>query len=123
MNYPKALREIIKRLRGVVIENRPAIQVIQKHDGPETLHYVDPPYVAETRDPGRDYRYEMMEADHVELAKCLNELKGAVVLSGYDSELYRKLYSDWHRREKDTVGDGATKRREILWMKNTGLLV
>ena len=122
-NFPEALREIIERLRGVVIENRPAIQVMQKHDGPETLHYVDPPYVSATRDQGRDYRHEMTEANHIELAACLNSLQGAVILSGYDCQLYRQLYTGWHRREKDSLGDGATKRREVLWMRNTGLML
>lgn len=34
---------------GVVIENRPAGEIMPQHDTLETLHYVDPPYPLETR--------------------------------------------------------------------------
>jgi hypothetical protein len=48
-NYPDALRLIIDRLRNVVVECRPAIEVMRRNDAPDTLHYVDPPYMPETR--------------------------------------------------------------------------
>ncbi len=47
--YPAALRLIIDRLQGVVIENRDACEVMAQHDEPDVLHYVDPPYMPETR--------------------------------------------------------------------------
>ena len=48
-NYPDGLADVAARLAGVVIENRDAIEVMQQHDSEETLHYVDPPYLPETR--------------------------------------------------------------------------
>lgn len=93
-HYPDALRVTIERLQGVVIENRDANDVMQTHDSQETLHYVDPPYVAATRDAGSDYRHEMADADHERLAETLHGLSGAVVLSGYRSALYDQLYGD-----------------------------
>jgi DNA adenine methylase len=36
------------RLRRVLIENRPALEIIKREDGPGTLHYIDPPYLPET---------------------------------------------------------------------------
>lgn len=76
--YPDALLAIIERLRGVVIENLPALEVIEKHDLPETLHYVDPPYLHSTRKKWQDknYRHEMTEADHRDLAALLNRARG-----------------------------------------------
>lgn len=41
-NYADALSPIIDRLRGVVIENKPAADIIATHDGEKTIHYVDP---------------------------------------------------------------------------------
>lgn len=115
-NYPDALPQIINRLRGVCIENRDAIKVMQAHDGDETVHYVDPPYVAETRDKGDDYRHEMTDADHESLALELHKLRGAVVLSGYASPLYDDLYRGWQRIERATHADGARPRIEVLWL-------
>lgn len=118
-NYPEALLAIIDRLRGVVIENRPGIKVMESHDGPSTLHYVDPPYLAETRDAGGDYRHEMDTSQHEALAHSLSLLKGAVILRGYPSDLYERLYAGWRRVEKTgPFADGAAKRTEVLWMKN-----
>lgn len=116
-HYPAAFGEIIGRLQGVVIENRDALEVIQAHDGPATLHYIDPPYLPDTRDPGADYRFEMDEAGHVRLAEVLHGLEGAVVVSGYPSALYEDLYSGWTRTEKFALADGALPRTEVLWMK------
>lgn len=115
-NYPHALSEIIERLQGVVIENRDAVEVMQAHDGPETVHYVDPPYVIETRDAGQDYRHEMTDADHVALASALRELRGAVILSGYESPMYRDLYAGWRRVSRAALADGARRRVEVLWI-------
>lgn len=115
-NYPGLLPDIVERLRGVVIENRDAFEVMQAHDTEQTLHYVDPPYVAGTRDAGQDYRHELTDSDHLRLAKLLHSLRGAVVLSGYDSALYREMYADWRRVERAAHADGARERVEVLWL-------
>lgn len=115
-NYPECLAAIIERLRGVCIENREAALVMLAHDGEQTLHYVDPPYVPETRDKGGDYRHEMDDADHRALAEVLYGLKGKVAISGYPCALYESLYSDWRRIERPSLADGARKRTEVLWM-------
>jgi len=116
-HYPGEFGAIIERLQGVVIENREALEVIQIHDSPATLHYVDPPYLPETRDAGADYRFEMDEAGHVRLAGVLRSLDGAVVVSGYPSRLYDDLYAGWTRAERRALADGAAPRTEVLWMK------
>lgn len=114
-NYPDKFHIIIDRLRGVTIENRDALEVMAAHDGKETLHYVDPPYAAETRDAGSDYRYEMGSDDHKKLAIFLAGLKGFSIVSGYRCEMYDEIFADWHREEKESLADGARKRIECLW--------
>ena len=42
--YPDALEMAVNRLRGVIIEQLPALQVIRRQDSTETLFYCDPPY-------------------------------------------------------------------------------
>jgi DNA adenine methylase len=119
-NYPEALKLTIQRLRGIVIENRSAIDVIKQHDSDSTLHYVDPPYVKSTRYLGSGthcYRHEMEDGDHRELAELLHAVKGMVVLSGYPCDLYDKeLYADWVRVERQAFADGAKQRTEVVWM-------
>lgn len=118
MNYPKAMSALVARLAGVVIENTDAARVMLQADTQSTLHYVDPPYLASTRDTGSDYRFEMTEEDHCALADCLKSLKGMVVLSGYPSSLYQELYGSWLMVSRDAHADGAEPRTECLWMND-----
>jgi DNA adenine methylase len=115
-NYPAALQSIISRLRGVAIENRDALKVMKTYDGKEVLHYVDPPYVHGTRDDGRDYRHEMDDSEHEALLKFLKNLKGMVVLSGYECDLYSDLLGDWRKFTRKAFADGTRERTEVLWL-------
>lgn len=121
-NYPDCLTAVIHRLRGVIIEQRPAIRVMADHDGPETLHYVDPPYLPETRnmknqyDAKHQYRHELTPDEHGELLEALRELTGGVVLSGYPAPLYDRMLPDWRRVERQALADGARPRVEVLWI-------
>src|SRR3990167_4768507 len=116
---PASLAAVVERLRGVVIERRPAIEILEAHDDPDTLHYIDPPYLHSTRQPGnlQNYRYEMQDADHRILAQLLHRLRGGVVLSGYPSALYdQDLFASWHRVARVARADGALRRTEVLWI-------
>ena len=119
MNYPEALRAAVQRLRGVVIENRDAIDVMRAHDSEQTVHYVDPPYVHSTRalrTRAPAYRHEMTDAEHERLADGLHGLAGRVVLSGYRCELYDRLFAGWRRVDRAALADGARDRVESLWL-------
>lgn len=120
--YPDCLAAIVERLRGVIVENRPALDVMSAHDGPETLHYVDPPYPLELRNPGNPhdrkhmYRHELGRADHEELLARLCGLAGMVALSGYRCGFYDEALQGWLRVETATYADGARPRTECLWL-------
>jgi DNA adenine methylase len=119
-NYPDLLPTIIERLTGVVIECRDACEVMAQHDSPETLHYVDPPYVWETRSKAMHragcYAHEMNMGDHSVLLDNLLMLTGMVVVSGYHHELYDRLLAGWRRVEIAAHADGARDRTEVLWI-------
>lgn len=118
-SYVDALPSIVDRLRGVVIENRPAIEVLRRFDRSDALHYVDPPYPHSTRQrAGRDgYRFEMSDDDHRALAAVLRELEGMVVVSGYPCDLYdRDLFPDWQRRSRPARVVRARRATEVLWL-------
>lgn len=115
-NLPGPLAAIADRMRGVVIENRDAAEIMLAHDGAQTLHYVDPPYVPATRDKGGDYAFEMTVEAHAALLGVLRDLRGMVVLSGYPCALYDDALKGWRRIERPSLADGARKRTEVLWI-------
>jgi len=120
VNYPRHLVNFIERLRGVVIENRPALEVMPQHDDSRTLFYLDPPYPHSTRNMQRGnaaYAVEMSDDQHRELAEMVSQVKGRVLISGYACPLYdRELFRNWRRVEIDHRADGGRPRTEVLWM-------
>lgn len=123
MDWPHAIPGFIERLRGVIIESRPAAKIIADHDTPQTLYYVDPPYPFSTRSQKRKgadlyhgYKHELTDAQHAELIAQLRGLAGMVALSGYASALYDTLLAGWTRLEHETTADRGGARTEILWL-------
>lgn len=128
LKYPDGLSAIAERFTGVLIENRPAIEVMQQHDTAQTLHYVDPPYVHSTRvmQAGKAgyYRHEMSIEDHQELLAALLALRGHVVVSGYRTELYDDTLTGWQRVEttaRISAGRGGATRTECLWISPSAI--
>lgn len=114
------LYQIAERLRGVTIERMDALDLISKYDNHRAAFYVDPPYVFDTRIRAADsaYQHEMTDDQHRELAAVLHACAGAVLLSGYDCELYQELFNDWPRHTRDVRTNGNTDRMatETLWL-------
>ncbi len=114
------LLAVAERMRSVQFEHDNALSVIRRFDGPETLFYCDPPYVASTRTSARGYAFEMDDTAHHALLDMLLSVEGKVVLSGYPSALYaRDLKTHGWRcvsRESRTR-DPKARRTECLWIK------
>lgn len=127
------IKVVAARLRNVQIENKPALEVMARWDSPETVLYVDPPYLPETRSkaPG-DYKHELTQENHSELLDFLLNCKSMVILSGYPSKFYSDALepNGWLKEEFEalaasamqTVGNGLkgksvdhAKRTECLW--------
>ncbi|MDR2924604.1 MAG: hypothetical protein LBU76_01400, partial [Azoarcus sp.] len=81
-SYPRTLAAACRRLRGVLIEHGGALRAIRVQDAPDALFFVDPPYVASTRDKGSKYRHEMTDEQHVELLTLLRGIKGMAMVAG-----------------------------------------
>jgi DNA adenine methylase len=117
--YPRNLVAVCRRLEGVIIECRPALDVIRVQDSPNTLFFVDPPYLPITRSHG-NYRHEMSEQEHVDLLERLRKIKGMAILAGYPSALYDNALTDWHRVERRHYAAGSSRvRTEVLWISPT----
>lgn len=121
-NYPDALSALARRMVGVTIEHADATKVMRAHDRADTLHYVDPPYLHETRSRRNPYctkhlyRHELSREDHVALLDALRDLVGMVVVSGYPAPLYDDALAGWRRVECQAFADGARPRTEVLWI-------
>lgn len=124
LTLPDKLGAVVERLRGVVIECRPALKVIKTHDREDTLHYIDPPYMPDTRSAKsrkgggkyHAYKHEMTRDDHAELLDVLQQLEGMVIVSGYPSDLYDNALAGWRKVTRAALADGARPRTECLWM-------
>ena len=112
--YRKKIMEAAERLRGVQIENRPAVEVIRKFNFENVLIYCDPPYVLSTR-CRKQYRHEMTDEDHEALLEALLQHKGPAIISGYSSPLYEERLKDWYREERINYAQNAQQRREVIW--------
>lgn len=117
------LPNAIQRLRQIQLEELDFRKLIPAYDTPDTLFYLDPAYVPETRLVPNVYPNEMTYEDHVDLVDLLLTIQGKGVLSGYNNTLYDNL--NW---EKRSIGKyalyGSTKQKkgykeELLWLKTT----
>jgi len=112
------LPHIAMRLMRVQIENRPANEIIRLYDDKDTLFYCDPPYVHDSRTDKKAYGYEMIDAEHRQLAYTLKRCKGKVAISGYRCALMDELYKDWKRVDAPEKMCHSVKknRTEALWV-------
>lgn len=79
------------RLSGVRISNKDGIEVISEWDSPETLFYIDPPYILSTRRSKKIYEYEQPDEYHERLVELLIRIKGKAVVSHYFHPIYARL--------------------------------
>jgi DNA adenine methylase len=117
------LVDLCERLKQVQIENIDALDLIKRYDTKDTLFYVDPPYVMESRSGGKAYLHECDESFHSSLIDKLKVVRGKVVLSGYSNALYSKELKSWRTivlPEKSSASarhsDKTSMRQEVLWM-------
>ena len=115
VHLPEKIIRAAERLRGVQIENRPAVELMKRFNYQSVLIYLDPPYVMGTK-YGKLYRHKMDDDDHRQLLDAAISHKGPLLISGYDNELYCNQLKDWHREETECYSQVCSKKREVLWM-------
>lgn len=130
------LPETAARLRMVQIEHRDFRKILKQYDRPKTLFYLDPPYVGMTRKSKKVYEHEMTDQEHEEWVEMATNMKGKVVISGYENPIYRPLETAGFKRhdfrttchvagrtsKTGLLGAGSAtenqERTESLWIKN-----
>lgn len=113
--YPDIIAQAADRLRGVQIENLPAVELIQRYNTPDVFIYADPPYLHSVRKKYL-YKHEMTDADHTQMLEILLNHPGPVMISGYENDLYNSVLKGWRKLKKDSQAEGGLKREEVLWV-------
>lgn len=107
INLPK----VHERIQRVQIECADWRDILRRYSGSGWLAYCDPPYVLGSRKSG-GYEHELKDKDHGELIETLLNYDGAVLLSGYNTPLYKPLEkAGWVRREIEVVCSAAGRTR------------
>lgn len=117
---------VANRLANVIVENKDAASLINEHARKETLFYLDPPYLHNTRNAAPEaYKDEMTDEEHLALLLIIKSLaeadKGMFVLSGYASEMYDDtlLNNGWRKQSRQVSASGRSGgivRTECLWL-------
>lgn len=106
------------RLANATILNQDYRKVIKKYDSAKTFFFLDPPY---EMSEGVDYAKGSETFDFEELAKCLRDIKGDVLITINDSPHIRKAFDGFklypyvvrgHHSETSPIG--AKDRKELL---------
>ena len=103
--------------RGLEIIQSDAVNYLKSYKFTDNdLIYCDPPYLRETRRRKRKfYKFEYSFEQHVELLEVIKTLPCMVMISGYESDLYKEMLKGWHIhtfQAKTSMGVAT----EWLWM-------
>lgn len=89
------LNEVGKIIKTWIIENLDYKTCIARFDSPDTVFFVDAPYV---QDKSRQYyEHSFTFEDHRELANLLNNIRGKALFCHYEHPEIDRLYAGWHR--------------------------
>jgi DNA adenine methylase len=111
---PEYVLRATVRLRRTYVENRPAMELINRYCTPEALLYVDPPYLPSTC--SSMYAVGMSEQDHVDLLRTLRSHRGMVIVSGYANPLYDEMLASWRKESIAARNVRNDSRTEVLWI-------
>jgi len=79
------------------------------------LVYCDPPYLMSTRRSGKLYKHEFTATQHCRLLRVVQHLPCMVMLSGYDSALYRDSLKGWNAIQYQAMTRGGMAATEWVW--------
>ncbi len=112
---PQIITDVCGRLKDAQIENVDALKLIERYDDPETLLYLDPPYLQSIRWRNM-YACEMTDDMHAELLELIIKSKSKVIISAYDNGLYNEYLKGWYTAEKNTIAQAGKHRTEKIYM-------
>lgn len=82
--------ELHDRLSAVIIENRDAIELIERYNESNVFMYLDPPYHHDTRGNTR-YVHDYTDEQHEKFIDVVLESNAKILISGYACATYNRL--------------------------------
>ena len=115
------LEPVHKRLQTVIIEDLDWKDCLTKYDRSEQVcMYIDPPYPGN----GANYADNMRDwEDHEHLAECLAKAKCNWILSSYDNDRVREMYSQYHIVSVQAFSGMRVKKNDHKRVLNEEILV
>ena len=112
--FKKHLPHIIERLQGVEFSSYDICEFLTKFDSDNTFFYIDPPYLPSTRRSPQAYNVEMTEKEHITMGELVKNVQAKVMISGYPSQLYMKMFSEWNMATLPVANhSGQNKKKEM----------
>lgn len=113
---PERILNTVERLKMAQIENMNALDLIVMYNRPNTLLYVDPPYLKSTR---TQLHYECEFAkpeEHKELLERCKDHKGHVIISTYENELYNTELNGWEKKSIKVATNASGSAVETVYL-------
>lgn len=117
LRIEEEMSRVHMRLTGVVIENLPWLDYLERYDRPDTFFYLDPPYHGT-----EDYYGKALFSrdDYTRMAAALASVKGKFILSLNDVPEIRETFAAFSIRGAETMYScnqkAAQKASEVLIM-------
>lgn len=120
-SYQKSLDKIHEAIKPIEIWCEDICDIITVINDSNTLLYLDPPYMPETR-YCKMYRTEMTEKKHKKMLGLCRESKCKIVISGRPTKLYEYFLHDWqvdirkiNNNMSNKKGSARVKQAECVW--------
>lgn len=114
-NLYEILPAAAERLSGVQIECRPALKLIDAYRSPQTVIYIDPPYLMEGKSK---YQIGMSKEGQINLLEIVAYHPAKILLSAYENTLYDDyiLAAGWRKEYVQARKEGGKTCVETLYM-------
>ncbi len=113
------MRRVRQNLLDTTILNLSWERVVELFDAPDSLFYLDPPYLVKKKYYSSG---NFVEDDFVSMAKVLKSIQGKFVLSLNDCDAVREIFKDFDFLELETLWTAGTAkkppRKELLIRNN-----
>lgn len=109
------LPDTCKRIKDCFIIEKTPFEIIKAFDDKQSFCFVNPPDIDDPKFCDFD-SICMSTDDHIELSKLVSDYAGKVMIIGYQSTLYKRLYKGWNCEKRiNEKEENKYKKTECIW--------